>query len=98
MASARCRAQYTDNLPEVHDVLRELRQVTNEYPGRVLIGETYLPNRLSWRRCMGRTGMNCICPWTCSLGFINRLSVADFRRKLFEAETQLNGNPAVVRL
>ncbi len=24
---------YTDNLPEVHDVLHELRHVTNEYPG-----------------------------------------------------------------
>jgi alpha-glucosidase len=31
---------YTDNLPEVHEVLRELRKVTNEYPGRILIGET----------------------------------------------------------
>src|SRR6185312_7363852 len=32
---------YTNNLPEVHDVMRRLREVVNEYPGdRVLIGET----------------------------------------------------------
>src|SRR5271156_5079434 len=36
---------YTDNLPEVHDVMRRLRAMVASYPGdRVLIGETYLPN------------------------------------------------------
>jgi alpha-glucosidase len=41
---------YTNNLPEVHDVIRRMRQMTDSYspdtyPGqRVLIGETYLPN------------------------------------------------------
>ncbi|HEY9683192.1 MAG TPA: alpha-glucosidase [Oculatellaceae cyanobacterium] len=33
--------KYTTDLPEVHDVLRDLRKVLNSYPGdRVLIGET----------------------------------------------------------
>jgi len=31
------------NRPEVHDVIRHLRRVTDEYPGRVLVGEAYLP-------------------------------------------------------
>jgi alpha-glucosidase len=31
------------NRPEVHDVVRGLRGVADEYPGRVLVGETYLP-------------------------------------------------------
>ena len=36
---------YTDNLPEVHDVIRRMRAMVQNYPGdRVLIGETYLPN------------------------------------------------------
>jgi alpha-glucosidase len=36
---------YTDNLPEVHDVMRRMRAMVAKYPGdRVLIGETYLPN------------------------------------------------------
>jgi len=29
--------------PEVHDVIRHLRGVANEFPGRVLVGEAYLP-------------------------------------------------------
>jgi alpha-glucosidase len=32
----------TDNLPDVQAVLTRMRKVTDEYPGRVLIGETYL--------------------------------------------------------
>jgi alpha-glucosidase len=29
--------------PEVHDVVRELRRVADEFPGRVLVGEAYVP-------------------------------------------------------
>ena len=29
--------------PEVHDVIRHIRAVANEFPGRVLVGEAYLP-------------------------------------------------------
>ena len=85
-------SQYTDNLPEVHDVLRELRRVTNEYPGRVLIGETYLPNVSELAEMYGRNRDELHLPMDTQLGFINRLSVTDFRNKLFEAETGLNGN------
>jgi alpha-glucosidase len=84
--------QYTDNLPEVHEVLRELRQVTNEYPGRVLIGETYLPNAVELAKMYGRNRDELHLPMDLQLGFLNKLSVADFRTKLMEAETQLNGN------
>ena len=31
------------NRPEVHDVIRHLRSVANEFPGRVLVGEAYVP-------------------------------------------------------
>ena len=35
----------TNNLPEVHDVMKRMRAMVAKYPGdRVLIGETYLPN------------------------------------------------------
>ncbi|HEX6798290.1 MAG TPA: alpha-amylase family glycosyl hydrolase [Ktedonobacterales bacterium] len=33
---------YSGNRPEVHGVLREMRAVADEFPGRVLIGEAYL--------------------------------------------------------
>ncbi|MDI3339313.1 MAG: alpha-amylase family glycosyl hydrolase [Sphaerobacter sp.] len=34
---------YTSDLPEVHAVVRDIRQVLDAYPDRVLIGELYLP-------------------------------------------------------
>ncbi|MFI5273945.1 MAG: alpha-amylase family glycosyl hydrolase [Ktedonobacterales bacterium] len=34
---------FSANQPEVHDVLREMRAVADEFPERVLVGEAYLP-------------------------------------------------------
>ncbi|MDT0643075.1 alpha-amylase family glycosyl hydrolase [Zunongwangia sp. F363] len=34
---------YSTDQPEVHEVVRKMRQVTDEYTDRVLIGEIYLP-------------------------------------------------------
>ena len=35
---------YTANLPEVHDLIREMRVVLDSYDDRMMVGETYLPN------------------------------------------------------
>jgi alpha-glucosidase len=35
--------QYSTDQPEVHDVIAEMRRVTDEFDARVLIGEIYLP-------------------------------------------------------
>jgi alpha-glucosidase len=35
--------RYSTDQPEVHDVIAEMRRVTEEFDGRVLIGEVYLP-------------------------------------------------------
>jgi alpha-glucosidase len=86
------RHLYTDNLPEVHDTLRQLRQVTNEYPGRVLIGETYLPNVGELAKMYGRNNDELQLPMDTQLGFTNHFSVPDFRQKMKDAETKLNGN------
>jgi alpha-glucosidase len=34
---------YTTDRPEIHDLIREMRTVTEEFAGRLLIGEIYLP-------------------------------------------------------
>ncbi|MEM7346758.1 MAG: alpha-amylase family glycosyl hydrolase [Chloroflexota bacterium] len=34
---------YTANLPEVHDVIRQMRQLLDEYDERMMVGEMYLP-------------------------------------------------------
>jgi alpha-glucosidase len=39
----RLRRLHDQHQPEVHDVIREMRQVTDEFAERVLIGEIYMP-------------------------------------------------------
>ncbi len=36
---------YTGNLPEVHDLIRRMRQLLDEYDERMMVGEIYLPNK-----------------------------------------------------
>ena len=83
--------EYTDNLPEVHDVLRQLRRVTDGFPGRVLIGETYLPNVQELLKMYGRHDDELQLPMDMQVGMINRLAIADFRSRLEEAEGQIGG-------
>ncbi|HKV60001.1 MAG TPA: alpha-amylase family glycosyl hydrolase, partial [Ktedonobacteraceae bacterium] len=40
---ARQKMLYTDDLPEIHEIVREMREVIDRYSERVLIGEMYLP-------------------------------------------------------
>lgn len=35
---------YTANMPEVHDLIREMRKVLDSYDDRMMVGETYVPN------------------------------------------------------
>ena len=37
---------YDKNLPENHQLIREMRNIVDEYDERVLIGETFIDNRL----------------------------------------------------
>ena len=83
----------TENLPEVHEVIRHLRKLVDSYPGdRVLIGETYLSNiqqQLAW---YGQNNDELQLPMDMQVGFLNKLNVAQFRTKIDQAETGLNGN------
>jgi alpha-glucosidase len=36
---------YTQDQPEVHDVIRQMRSLLDEYSDRMMVGEIYLPNR-----------------------------------------------------
>ena len=88
--------EYTDNLPELHDVLREMRQVTNEFPGRILIGETYLPNIEELAKMYGQANDETQMPMDMQFAMHGNFSAAVFRKKLREAETQLNGNMPLI--
>ena len=83
----------TEDLPEVHDVMRSLRKLVDSYPGdRVLIGETYLPNikdQLAWYG--GARHDELQLPMDMQVGMINKLDASLFREKIDQAETQLDG-------
>jgi alpha-glucosidase len=82
----------TENLPEVHRVMRDLRKVTNSFPGhRVLIGETYLPNIEELQKWYGNHD-ELQLPMDMQVGFINKLDVNEFRRRIDEAEHDIDND------
>jgi alpha-glucosidase len=85
---------YTNNLPEVHDVIRRLRSLIDSYPGdRVLIGETYLPNIQELDKWYGGTKHDELqLPMDMQVGFTNQLDASLFRQRINDAETQINGS------
>jgi alpha-glucosidase len=85
---------YTNNLPEVHDVVRRLRSLIDSYPGnRVLIGETYLPNVRELDKWYGGAKHDELqLPMDMQVGFTNKLDASLFRKRINDAETQLNGS------
>jgi alpha-glucosidase len=93
----------TNNLPEVHAVMAEMRQEadkfsTGKYPGtRVFIGETYLPNVAELLKQYGTfEHPEFQLPMDTQLGFINKLDVATFRARLEDAETDLGNNVPLI--
>lgn len=83
----------TDNLSEVHDVLRKLRKVVDSYSGdRVLIGETYLQNVTELRAMYGAYRDELQLPMDMQVGFLNKLDPKAFAARIEEAESQIDGN------
>ena len=89
---------YTENLPEVHDVMRSLRKLVASYPGdRVLIGETYLPNIQELDKWYGGASHNELnLPMDMQIGFINKLDAGLFRQRIEDVETKVHGNQPLI--
>lgn len=83
---------YQRNQPEVHDVLRDLRRVSDKAGGRLLVGEIYTATTAEMAAWYGKHNDELQLPMDTSLGFLNKLDAAAFRTKLNEAEHDLNGN------
>jgi alpha-glucosidase len=85
---------YTDDLPEDHTIVRELRQVTDQTQGRkvILIGETYLPSVADLRQWYGAKNDELDLPMDMQVGFINKLDAALFRQRIDDAETKIDGD------
>jgi alpha-glucosidase len=85
---------YTDNLPEVHGVMKRMRAMVSKYPGdRVLIGETYLPNVEELDKWYGGTKRDELnLPMDMQVGFTNQLNVGLLRQRIEDAESKIHGN------
>ncbi len=85
---------YTNNLPEVHDVIRRMRTMIDSYSGnRVLIGETYLPNTAELDKWYGGAKHDELqLPMDMLVGFTNRLNATTLRQRISEVETQVHGS------
>jgi alpha-glucosidase len=78
--------KYTDDLPEVHNVLREMRRLVDSYPDHpVLISEADEPNIVELAKMYGNND-EIQLPMDFQIADLNRLSARDFRRLLAEVE------------
>src|SRR5437868_7890602 len=87
--------KYTDNLPEVHDVLREVRQVVDKYPrSPVLISEADEPTIEDLDKMYGPNNDEVQLPMDFKIADVNKLSAPEFRKLLDEIEfNPLDGQP-----
>jgi alpha-glucosidase len=86
--------KYDTKLPEVHDVLRGLRKVTNEYNG-VLIGETWTADIAELNQYYGKSNDELQLPMDFLFTTVNRLSPAEFRKQI-AAVNSASGWPTFV--
>ena len=90
---------YTDNLPQVHEVIRRMRAMVGKYPdtkypgNRVLIGETYLPSTADLDKWYGGAKKDELqLPMDMIVGFSNKLDANVFRQRISEVETEVHGS------
>ena len=90
----RVDSKKTNNLPEVHDIIKRMRAMVASYPGdRVLIGETYLPNIQELDKWYGGAAKDELnLPMDMQVGFINKLDAPKFRDRLTEVQTDVHGS------
>jgi alpha-glucosidase len=86
--------KYTDDLPEVHDVLREVRKVVDAFPGDpVLVTEADEPNIAELTKMYGADD-EVQLPMDFQIADANELSAVKFRRLFNEVETnKAKGQP-----
>ncbi len=86
---------YTDNLPQVHEALRELRGLVDSYPGYpVLIGEADQPDIAELTKMYGARLDEVQLPMDFQIADVNELSAPKFRKLLDEVQQNpVGGQP-----
>jgi len=84
--------KYTDNLPEVHESLREMRQVVDQYPGDpVLISEADEPNIIELAKMYGSKLDEIQLPMDFQFADVNQLSARRFRELIDQIDHNAAG-------
>jgi alpha-glucosidase len=89
--------KHTDNLAEVHTILRDFREVVSEFPGDpVLISEADEPNIAELTKMYGAHNDEVQLPMDFQVADVNRLSVTAFRSLFEEIEhNSASGQPYI---
>jgi alpha-glucosidase len=83
--------KHTDNLPEVHDVIREMRKLIDAYPGHpVMISEADQPNIVELTKMYGQND-EVQLPMDFQFALVNRLSAQEFRKLIDEVDRNKAG-------
>ena len=77
--------KYNTEFPEVHDALRDLRTIADEY-GAVLNGETVTDNIDALKRYYGDHGNELQMPMNFMFTYVNKLSAPEFRKQIAAAD------------
>jgi alpha-glucosidase len=77
---------YNTKLPEVHDVLQDLRKIADQYDA-VLIGETWTKDIAELKNYYGEHGNELQMPMDLMFGTVNKLSAPEFRRQIAAVDT-----------
>jgi alpha-glucosidase len=78
--------KYNQKLPEVHDVLRGLREIADEYDA-VLVGETYTSSIDELKHYYGNDSSELQLPMDMMFATVDKLSAPDFRREIAGIES-----------
>jgi alpha-glucosidase len=79
---------YTANLPEVHDLIREMRAVLDSYDDRMMVGETYMPNDMLMKYYGSPDILECHLPFNFQL-ILAKWDAAGVRKMVDDYETAL---------
>jgi len=85
LGDPRMDSRFNDNLPEVHETLRDLRKVADEY-NAVLIGETWASTAAELKQYYGEHGDELQMPMDLAFTKIAKLSATEFRNHIAAVE------------
>ena len=95
--STEVERMFNANLPEVHTELQKLRKVADEFPGRVLIGETWTDTPQELAAYYGPHHDELQLPMYFNFTTVDQLSAPAFRAKIAAIESNpVQGWPAFV--